>query len=199
MRSAVAADTLLVLGDSLSAGYQMSIDQAWPSLLADKHKQDSRWPTIVNASISGDTSAQGLARLPELLKTHKPRWVLVELGANDGLRGFNVEDIRHNIDLIITEIQKAGAIPIIMQIQIPPNYGKRYTLEFADIFRERAHFYQIPYIPFFMEEVVTKPEWMLRDGIHPNELAQPFIANFIAEKLEFYFFQYPAKEQQTAG
>lgn len=117
---AAATDTLLILGDSLSAGYRLPIAQAWPSLLDKKWQTTPSLPKVVNASISGDTAAQGLARLPALLKQHQPRWVLIELGANDALRGFPTQDIQRDLSEIINQITAAKAQPLLMQIRIPP-------------------------------------------------------------------------------
>ncbi|WP_203232215.1 multifunctional acyl-CoA thioesterase I/protease I/lysophospholipase L1 [Pantoea stewartii] len=175
-----AADTLLVLGDSLSAGYQMSASQAWPSLL---NKQWQQQPSVVNASISGDTAAQGLARLPVLLKQHQPQWVLIELGGNDGLRGFPPKDVAQTLGTIIDQVKAAKAKPILMQIRLPANYGRRYTDAFRDIYPQLAKQYDIALVPFFMEQVYLKPEWMQQDGIHPNPDAQPFIADLMAKEL----------------
>jgi acyl-CoA thioesterase-1 len=181
---AVAADTLLILGDSLSAGYRLPEAQAWPTLLANQWQKQTGDPQVVNASISGDTAAQGLARLPELLKQHQPRWVLIELGANDGLRGFPAPDIQRDLAQIITLVQQAKAQPLLMQIHIPPNYGRRYTEAFSAVYPALAKQFNIPLLPFYMEQVATKPEWMQDDGLHPNQSAQPFIATWMAERLE---------------
>ena len=150
---AAAADTLLILGDSLSAGYRMSASAAWPALLNDKWQSKT---SVVNASISGDTSQQGLARLPALLKQHQPRWVLVELGGNDGLRGFQPQQTEQTLRQILQDVKAANAEPLLMQIRLPANYGRRYL----------------------------KPQWMQDDGIHPNRDAQPFIADWMAKQLQ---------------
>ncbi|MDU2544181.1 MAG: multifunctional acyl-CoA thioesterase I/protease I/lysophospholipase L1, partial [Klebsiella sp.] len=121
---AMAADTLLILGDSLSAGYRMAANAAWPALLNEKWQAKT---PVVNASISGDTSQQGLARLPALLKQHQPRWVLVELGGNDGLRGFPPQQTEQTLRTIIKDIKAANAEPLLMQIHLPANYGRRYN------------------------------------------------------------------------
>ncbi|MBL5859585.1 multifunctional acyl-CoA thioesterase I/protease I/lysophospholipase L1 [Serratia fonticola] len=181
---AVAADTLLILGDSLSAGYRLPVAQAWATRLADEWQKQPGHPIVVNASISGDTAAQGLARLPELLKQHQPRWVLIELGANDGLRGFPAADIERDLNQIITLVLQAGAKPLLMQIHIPPNYGRRYTEAFGALYPALAKQFDIPLLPFYMEQVVIKPEWMQDDGLHPNQDAQPFIATWMAQQLE---------------
>ncbi|WP_338508056.1 multifunctional acyl-CoA thioesterase I/protease I/lysophospholipase L1 [Erwinia aphidicola] len=177
---ATAADTLLVLGDSLSAGYRMSATAAWPALLNDKWQKS---PLIVNGSISGDTATQGLARLPALLKQHQPRWVLIELGGNDGLRGFPPQQVEQDLNQIISQVKAANAQPLLMQVMLPANYGKRYTQSFAAIYPKVAKQYSIPLVPFFMEQVYLKPEWMQDDGIHPNPAAQPFIAELMAKEL----------------
>ncbi|MGJ7471893.1 multifunctional acyl-CoA thioesterase I/protease I/lysophospholipase L1 [Kosakonia cowanii] len=177
---AAAADTLLILGDSLSAGYRMAATAAWPALLNNKWQQQ---PLVVNASISGDTSQQGLARLPALLKEHKPRWVLVELGGNDGLRGFPPQQTEQTLRQIIQTIKSADAKPLLMQIRLPANYGRRYTEAFGAIYPKLSSELDVPLLPFFMEEVYLKPQWMQDDGIHPNRDAQPFIADWMATRL----------------
>lgn len=182
-------DTLLILGDSLSAGYQMTIDESWPMLLQQKYQKENRSLKIINASISGDTSAQSLARLPDLLKNNKPHWVLIELGANDGLRGFAVDSIQQNLEKIIQMIKQAGAIPIIMQIKLPPNYGRRYSESFAEIYQKLSSHYKTAYISFFLEKIILDPQLMQADGIHPNAKAQPLIVEDIAQELEPYLSQ----------
>ncbi|RSD31339.1 arylesterase [Vibrio pectenicida] len=180
------ATKLLILGDSLSAGYQMPIDKAWPTLLQNVMSQKDKDLAIVNASISGDTTGNGLARLPELLKKHNPDIVLIELGANDGLRGFAPKLIQNNLRQIIQLVQSTNAQALLMQIYILPNYGKRYTKAFADLYPATALQFNTPLIPFFLQAVITRPEWMMADGIHPNENAQPWIAEFVAKELLNY-------------
>lgn len=175
-----ATDTLLVLGDSLSAGYRMAASAAWPSLLNDKWQNQT---PVVNASISGDTSLQGLTRLPALLQQHQPRWVLVELGGNDGLRGFAPAQTEQTLRKIIQAVKAANAQPLLMQIHLPANYGRRYNESFSAIYPKLAKEFDIPLLPFFMEEVYLKPQWMQDDGIHPNRDAQPFIADWMAKQL----------------
>ncbi|HFP3027776.1 multifunctional acyl-CoA thioesterase I/protease I/lysophospholipase L1 [Yersinia enterocolitica] len=181
---AAATDTLLILGDSLSAGYRLPIAEAWPSRLDKTWQTTPSLPKVVNASISGDTAAQGLARLPALLKQHQPRWVLIELGANDGLRGFPPQDIQRDLTQVINLIKEAKAQPLLMQIRIPPNYGRRYTDAFSTMYPQLAQQFGIPLVPFFMEQVAVKPEWMQDDGLHPNAQAQPFIADWMAQQLK---------------
>ncbi len=181
--SFVYSNTLLIVGDSLSAGYQMPVEKSWPVLLPAQLKQQNQKITVVNASISGDTSGNGLARIPALLKKHQPDYVLIELGANDGLRGFSPTIINNNLSIIIDNIQAQNAQPILMQIRVPTNYGKRYSDAFSNIYPALSEQKSIPLMPFFLEHVITKPEWMMRDGLHPKVVAQPWIAEFIATEL----------------
>jgi acyl-CoA thioesterase-1 len=173
----------LIVGDSLSAVYRLPANTSWPTLLNNQWKKRGGLPDIVNASISGDTSAQGLARLPGLLQQHHPRWVLIELGANDGLRGFAPQTISQTLGQIVTLVKQAHAEPLLMQIRLPPNYGKRYNDAFYAIYPALAKQADIPLVPFFMEQVAIKPEWMQDDGLHPNQAAQSFIADWMSGKL----------------
>ncbi|EDK27708.1 arylesterase [Vibrionales bacterium SWAT-3] len=184
--ASVQDSKLLILGDSLSAGYNMDIKQSWPSLLPDALAKHDKAVTVVNGSISGDTTGNGLARLPQLLEEHAPDTVLIELGANDGLRGFPPKLMSSNLDQIIEQIKAAGAKPIMMQIKIPPNYGKRYNQQFEYVFAALADQQNVPLLPFFLEHIILKPEWMMNDGLHPKPEAQPWIAEFVAEELYQY-------------
>lgn len=140
-------------------------------------------PNVINGSISGDTATQGLARLPALLKQYQPQWVLIELGGNDGLRGFPPQSTEQALRKIITVIKAANAQPLLMNIRLPANYGRRYNEAFSGIYPKLAKEYDIPLLSFFMEQVYLKPEWMQQDGIHPNPDAQPFIADLMAKEL----------------
>ncbi|WP_244212674.1 multifunctional acyl-CoA thioesterase I/protease I/lysophospholipase L1 [Rahnella woolbedingensis] len=180
---AVAADNLLIIGDSLSAVYRLPVAESWPTLLNNKWQKEGGKPTIINASISGDTAEQGLARLQTLLQQHHPRWVLIELGANDGLRGFAPQTISQTLTQIISQVKQANAQPLLMQIRLPPNYGRRYGDAFYAIYPALAKQESIPLVPFFMEQVAVKPEWMQDDGLHPALAAQSFIADWMSEKL----------------
>ncbi|WP_319552569.1 arylesterase [Vibrio sp.] len=181
--AAFANEKLLVLGDSLSAGYNMPIEKSWPSLLPDVLLEHGQTVTVINGSISGDTTGNGLARLPQLLEQHSPSIVLIELGANDGLRGFPPKLITSNLSKMITMIKDFGAEVIMMQIRVPPNYGKRYSDMFYDIYPKLAEHQQVQLMPFFLEHLVTKPDWMMNDGLHPKPEAQPWIADFVAQEL----------------
>ncbi|MGB2079390.1 MAG: arylesterase [Vibrio sp.] len=178
-------NSLLILGDSLSAGYQMGIEQSWPYLLGQDLKQSAQIE-VINASISGDTSGNGLARLPQLLQTHNPKWLLIELGANDGLRGFAPQEVEKNLNAMIELAQSHHINVILMQIKMPPNYGRRYTEAFAAVYPKVAQSHQIPLIDFFLEEVILKQEWMKQDGLHPNEKAQPWISEHMKTALTPY-------------
>lgn len=164
----------------------MPIEKAWPSLLSQSLENKGKSVTVVNASISGDTSGNGLMRLPSLLKQHKPDTVLIELGANDGLRGFPLNVLQSNLSKIVQIIREGDSKPILMQIRVLPNYGKRYTEAFSNIYPNVAQTEDVPLIPFFLEQVVTKPEWMMQDGLHPTEQAQPWIAEFVAGQINEY-------------
>lgn len=177
--AAVQAKTLLILGDSLSAGYGLSQQQSWVHLLQQKLDQQKSGWTLVNASISGETSGGGLARLPALLQQHKPHYVLIELGANDGLRGFPVPQLETNLNAIVQHIKQQQHKAVLMQIRIPPNYGPRYSKLFTDLYPKIAKEQQIPLWPFFMETIALKQQWMQADGLHPNLEAQPVIADLM--------------------
>ena len=180
------SQTLLVLGDSLSAGYQMPAEKSWPALLPEILARQSQPTTIINTSISGDTSGNGLARLPQLLAQHKPDIVLIELGANDGLRGFAPKILRNNLKQMITLIKEMGSQPLLIQIEIPPNYGKRYNELFRNIYPKLSQSLNVPLLPFFLIDIIVKPELMMKDGLHPTAEAQPLIAQFMAQQLKPY-------------
>ncbi len=184
--STTLSQTLLILGDSLSAGYQMPAEKSWPALLPPLLAQQAQPTTVINASISGDTSGNGLARLPNLLKQHKPDFVLIELGANDGLRGFPPKILRNNLSQMITEIKKVRSQPLLMQIEVPPNYGKRYNELFRNTYPSLSEATNVPLLPFFLIDIIVKPELMMKDGLHPTVEAQPLIAQFMAKHLQPY-------------
>ncbi len=184
--STTLSQTLLILGDSLSAGYQMPAEKSWPALLPPLLAQQAQPTTVINASISGDTSGNGLARLPKLLKQHKPDFVLIELGANDGLRGFHPKILRNNLSQMIIEIKKVRSQPLLMQIEVPPNYGKRYNELFRNTYPSLSEATNVPLLPFFLVDIIVKPELMMKDGLHPTAEAQPLIAQFMAKHLQPY-------------
>jgi acyl-CoA thioesterase-1 len=182
--SSVQAQTLLVLGDSLSAGYQMQIEQSWPALLNQKWQEEGGQHTLLNASISGETTQGALARLPALLKEHNPDWLLIELGGNDGLRGFAPTITRQNLASMIALAKEQQTRVVLTQIQLPRNYGARYLRQFEQIFPELAEINDLPLLPFFMDDIALRPELMMNDGIHPTPAAQPRIRDKVARFME---------------
>lgn len=175
---------ILVLGDSLSAGLGVEPENAWATLLQARLDTKGYGYRLVNASISGDTSGNGLRRLPRALDIHQPEIVLVELGGNDGLRGLPTELIRENLDAIISLIKERDALVILAGMLMPPNYGDAYTNEFQAIYPDLARDHQVPLIPFFMEGVALDPAKMQADGIHPNDSAQPVLLDTVWATLE---------------
>lgn len=174
--AAVADDpTILVYGDSLSAAYRMPQEQGWVSLLQQRLKAEGFPYHVVNASVSGETTSGGLSRLPITLRQHKPDIVLLELGANDGLRGLPVGQMRKNIETMIKTSRDFNAKVILLGVKIPPNYGPRYTREFSQSYSELASQYGLPLVDFFLEGVAGKPEFTLDDGLHPTASAQSHI------------------------
>jgi len=166
-------NTLLVIGDSLSAAYGVPSETAWVQLLRNRlAKQGLNWQ-VVNASISGETTDGGLRRLPDLLDKNQPDVVIIELGGNDGLRGFPPNVIKSNLASMIEKVRHANATPLLVGMQIPPNYGQRYTRMFADIFPTLSDRYNTPLVPFFLEGIYNAKGLMQEDGIHPTEAAQP--------------------------
>ncbi len=163
-----AQGTIVVLGDSLSSGYGVRIGESWVSKLEERLRAEGYGYEVVNASISGDTSSGGLARLPALLAEHEPSIVIVELGGNDGLRGQPVQSLRANLSRIIELASEHGAAPILAGIQIPPNYGLGYAGAFARIYPELATDFDIPLVGFLMEDVALNDDLMQSDGMHPN-------------------------------
>ncbi|TND55004.1 arylesterase [Aeromonas veronii] len=182
--SSAQAQTLLVLGDSLSAGYQMQVEQSWPALLNQKWQEEGGKHTLLNASISGETTQGALARLPALLKEHRPDWLLIELGGNDGLRGFAPTITRQNLASMIALAKEQQTRVVLTQIQLPRNYGARYLRQFEQIFPELAQANDLPLLPFFMNDIALRPELMMNDGIHPIPAAQPQIRDKVARFME---------------
>jgi acyl-CoA thioesterase I len=172
-----------VLGDSLSAGYGLKPAQGWVALL-EKRLQDQGYEyRVVNASISGETSGGGLQRLPRALEMHKPQVVIVELGANDGLRGLSVALTRDNIAKIVAGARQAGAQVLLVGMRLPPNYGPRYTNEFMSMYREIATTSHVALVPFLLQSVALKPGLMQADGLHPTAQAQPALLDTVWPEL----------------
>ena len=174
---------LLILGDSLSAAYGLQQHEGWVSLLQKMWQDDNIPIDIVNAAVSGETTDGGLARFPRLLEQHNPTHVLIELGGNDGLQGHNIGKIRDNLDLLVSVAKESNAVVFLQEMQIPSNYGKRYTQMFTQNFNKVAEAQDVQKIPFFLEEIALNKDLMQNDGIHPNAEAQPLIANFMDRHL----------------
>ncbi|KIV74101.1 MULTISPECIES: arylesterase [Pseudomonadaceae] len=168
-----AAGTVLVVGDSISAALGLETSQGWVSLLQKKLDSERLDHRVVNASISGDTSAGGAARLPALLGEHKPEVVIIELGGNDGLRGQPPAQLQQNLASMVEQSRQVGAKVLVLGMRLPPNYGKRYTDAFARVFSDVAKEQQVPLVPFFLEGVGGVEGMMQADGIHPAAGAQP--------------------------
>ena len=169
----------MVLGDSISAGYGMNIEQGWVTLLDNRLESESSNWKMRNASISGETTGGALARLPDLIKSIRPNIVIIELGGNDGLRGYPINKMRANIERMVDLIAGASGTPIIMAMRIPPNYGRRYTRAFEQSYHEIAETKDISIIPFAFQDFVETEGLMQEDGIHPSADAQPRLADAV--------------------
>ncbi|MGB0947239.1 arylesterase [Pseudoalteromonas marina] len=182
--SAAADNTILILGDSLSAAYGLQQEQGWVKLLQDKYNDEQADIALVNASISGETSGGALRRLDALLTQYQPTHVLIELGANDGLRGFPVKKMQSNLTALIQKSQAANAMTALMEIYIPPNYGPRYSKMFTDSFSQISEETNTHLLNFFMLNIADKPELMQNDGLHPNKKAQPLIRDEMYDSIK---------------
>jgi len=182
--AAAASHTLLVFGDSLSAAYGIAPQQGWVQLLAERVRKAALPWQVVNASVSGETTAGGLRRLPEDLKRHHPSIVAIELGANDALRGQPVASIRSNLEQMIRLAREAHAQPVLVGIMIPPNYGIDYAAEFRQVYREVARRHEVPLVPFLLEGIVDQPAMFQADQLHPTAQAQPRLLDNVWPTLE---------------
>ena len=165
--------TLLVYGDSISAGYGIRVEQGWVALLQAKLKQEGYGYQVINASISGETTAGGLARLPRALALHHPQVVILELGGNDGLRALPVAQMRDNLARMCALAKSAGARILLLGMRIPPNYGPQSTEQFRLAFSDLAHADKLPFVPFLLNDIALNASLMQADGFHPNALGQP--------------------------
>lgn len=181
--SVLLAKSIVVLGDSISAGHGIDVGQGWVALVQQKLKQSKPDFTMHNASISGDTTAGGVARVDELLQHYHPHVLILELGGNDGLRGLSPALMKTNLTKIIQQAKQANTKVLLLGMKIPPNYGKRYTEWFYSVFTELEKEQQIPTIPFLLEDVALTPDMMQSDGLHPSTKAQPIIAERIWQSL----------------
>ncbi len=172
------AKTVMILGDSLSAGYGIQLQQGWVALLQQRlNQQFPNTHKVVNASVSGETSSGALARLPKLLQTHKPQLVVIELGGNDALRGQPPQMIENNLAKLIQLSQKANAKVLLLGMKIPPNYGTAYSTAFENNYKVLSQRYNVKLVPFFMQGVAGNAKLMQVDLIHPNAAAQPILLN----------------------
>ena len=165
---------ILVFGDSISAGYGLAhVEQGWVALLQTRLKDQGYGYQVVNASVSGETTAGGLARLPRALTVHRPKIVILELGGNDGLRALPIAQMRANLAQMVDLATAAGAKVLLLGMRMPPNYGPDYTEQFQACYSDLARDKKLPAVPFFLNDVALLPNFMQADGIHPNELGQP--------------------------
>ncbi|MFO1503385.1 MAG: arylesterase [Steroidobacteraceae bacterium] len=167
--------TLLVFGDSLSAAYGLQAEQGWVAQLQRRLQTQGYGYRVVNASVSGETTSGGRNRIARALAQHKPSLVLLELGANDGLRGLPVKETRENLGAIIDAIRRGGSKVLLLGIRIPPNYGPQYTQAFADVYAGLAAEKKAPLLPFLLEGIALDPRFMQPDGLHPNAQGQPLV------------------------
>jgi acyl-CoA thioesterase-1 len=181
------ADTpvILVFGDSISAGYGLPrVDRGWVALLQAKLKTAGYGDEVVNASVTGETTAGGLARLPRALNLHHPAVVVLELGGNDGLRALPIEQMRANLTRMIDLARGAGAQVLLLGMRIPPNYGPHYTEQFSAVYADIARDKHVPLVPFLLSDVALHPDLMQADGVHPVEAAQPLLLATVWPTLE---------------
>jgi acyl-CoA thioesterase-1 len=170
------APVILVFGDSISAGYGLArVEQGWVELLRTRLKSQGYGYQVVNASVSGETTAGGLARLPRALELHHPKIVILELGGNDGLRALPVAQMRSNFEQMIGLSTASGAKVLVLGMRIPPNYGPQYTTQFESVYGDLAHADKLPLVPFLMDHIALQPSLMQADDIHPNADGQPLL------------------------
>lgn len=177
-------DTILVIGDSLSAEYGLARGTGWVNLVSQRLKDSFPEYQIRNSSISGDTTSGGLSRLSTALIQYSPKWVLIELGANDALRGLSLDMTQKNLEHMVEQVKASGAQVILVGMQIPPNYGKTYTEQFQNLFPTIAEKTQSALVPFLLSGIETQADMFQADGLHPNETAQPVLANNVWAVLE---------------
>jgi acyl-CoA thioesterase-1 len=175
--------SILVYGDSLSAAYGIAQARGWVALLGERLKRERPDYSVVNASISGETTAGGRARLPGALERHKPAILVLELGANDGLRGLPLRQMQENLAAMIREAQAAGARVLVVGMKMPPNYGPDYTQAFESAYGELAKRYKTALVPFLLEDFAARPELFQADRIHPAEAAQPLMLERVWQAL----------------
>ncbi|MDY0072935.1 MAG: arylesterase [Thauera sp.] len=180
----VQANSILVWGDSLSAGYGLERGEDWPALLQQRLQAEAHPHQVINGSVSGETSAGGRSRLPAALSAHSPSIVILELGANDGLRGLPPAQMAANLNAMIDAAQAAGARVLLVGMQIPPNYGPIYTRRFSEVFSELATARQLAFVPFLLEGFATDASQFLDDGLHPTAAAQHKVLDTVWQELQ---------------
>ncbi len=171
----VQAATVLVMGDSISAAFGLETQQGWVALLNDKLTTKSTEFKVVNASVSGETTAGGLARFPDLLRKHQPQIVIIELGGNDGLRGLSLEYMAHNLTTMLQQAQEQDATVLLLGMRLPGNYGRRYTEAFYQVYQDVAKQHDVALVDFFLDGVGGVSGMMQADGVHPTQAAQPLL------------------------
>jgi acyl-CoA thioesterase-1 len=181
---AIHPATILVLGDSLSAGYGLARGEEWVNLLGLRLKEQGFDYKIINASVSGETTRGGLGRIDAALQQHSPTIVILELGANDGLRGLDLQSMRRNLQTMIQKIQHNKAKVVLVGMRIPPNYGQTYADGFHHTFRDLAQSKSIPYVPFLLEGIAEKPEYFQPDRLHPTAAAQSILLENVWKRLK---------------
>jgi acyl-CoA thioesterase-1 len=182
--AAMPARTILVLGDSISAGYGINLEDGWVALLEKRLKAQGYGYRVVNASVSGETTSGGLQRLPRALSLHKPAIVVLELGGNDGLRGLPISTTRDNLNRMVELSLAARARVLLLGMKVPPNYGSRYTESFEQVFADLARRKKLAFIPFFLDKVALAPGLMQADGLHPTAEGQPLMLEAVWPTLE---------------
>lgn len=179
-----SANIILVFGDSLSASYGIPLESGWVSLLEQRINQKKSGYKIVNASISGETTSGGRYRITQALNTYRPKVVILELGANDGLRGLSLENAKSNLSAIISACLDHQAHVLLIGMRLPPNYGKSYSTQFQAIYEHTAQRYKIPLLPFMLEGFAENPALFQADGLHPTQAAQPLIMERVWKLLQ---------------
>ncbi|MEP6702279.1 MAG: arylesterase [Betaproteobacteria bacterium] len=181
---ASTSPAVLVIGDSLSAGYGLATGQGWVDLLQKKLLSQGFQYRVVNASISGDTTAGGRSRIAASMATHRPAIVIIELGGNDGLRGNTLAPVKANLEYMVEAARRAGAQVLLLGMQLPPNYGTTYVRQFSSLFADVAKAHDVAYVPFILQGFGEKPELFQADRIHPNAQAQPLMVENVWPELK---------------
>lgn len=179
-----SASTLLVMGDSLSAAHNLRQEAGWVSLLENQLSKSNPDIKVINASVSGETSQGGLSRFDALLTEYKPKWIILELGANDALRGYPLDQTTQNLEEMIEQAQQSNAKVLLIGNKIPQNYGKRYTELFFNLYQKIADKYQLAFLPFMLDGIALNKDLMQEDGLHPNKDGQPLVLQNILPHLQ---------------